>query len=830
MTTNEILKSLTLKEKIRLLNGVGGWYTFDAAGKLPKIMMTDGPHGLRKQGAGQVDINDSIPSTCFPTASCVANSWDLDLIKEMAGEIADQALQEEVGIVLGCGMNIKRSPMCGRNFEYFSEDPLLAGSLATAYVDAMQKKNVGTSIKHFACNNQETRRQSSDSIVDERALREIYLRPFEIAVRNAQPSTIMASYNKINGKYTCQNKKIIKDILRDEWGFKGALISDWGAAVDFPACIKAGLNLAMPDSGGYQPGQLEKAFKRGEITEEEIDRACEKVIEIVLRFANNQKIKADYKKAHLTAKKIAENSAVLLKNDGALPLKPQKIIILGQMAEDMRIQGGGSSHINATPGPNVIECLKQKGFEIEYEPAYPADDKVESTSDQERKALAEKAVILAKKGAEENIPILLFCGLTNRTEGEGFDRHDMALPDEQLKVINKIFTVNTKVIAVTFGGSPFALPFYDDLSAILHMALAGESCGEACAALLSGEVNPGGKLSESFPYSERDVPSRATWGKEESAIEYRESIFTGYRYYDTFKVPVRFDFGFGLSYTSFEYSNLKVSASDFDAADANEAIGNVGASCGYGDTANAKNKLTVTFSLKNTGKFAGSEVVQLYVKNPECDYLRANKELRAFTKVFLQAGEEKEVRLELDAKAFSLFDAESGKYIAPSGTYEIQIAASLSDVKLSEKINVKGVDYQANDKERLTSYFAAVDGEMFNHKDFASLYKEPLPDDSAPVPGTFTIYNSLAEGAAISKHCKKQLDKIVNGIIEDNKKMGRNENDPAVKIAVCGMSENPIESIILLTACKFKPKFARALVHLVNRRFLAACRELIFGR
>ena len=825
----EILKGLTIKEKIRLLNGVGGWYTSDAKGKLPKIMMTDGPHGLRKQGAGQVDINDSIPSTCFPTASCVANSWDLDLIKEMAEAIADQAIQEEVGIVLGCGMNIKRSPMCGRNFEYFSEDPLLAGSLATAYVDAMQKKNVGTSIKHFACNNQETRRQSSDSIVDERALREIYLRPFEIAVRNAQPSTIMASYNKINGKYTCQNKKIIKDILRDEWGFKGALISDWGAAVDFPACIKAGLNLAMPDSGGYQPDQLEKAFKRGEITEEEIDHACEKVLEVVLRFANNPKVQADYNKAHLTAKKIAENSAVLLKNDGALPLKAQKIIILGQMADDMRIQGGGSSHINATPGPNVIRCLKQKGFDIEYEPAYPADDKVETTSDEERKAMAEKAVALAKKGAEENIPVLLFCGLTNRTEGEGFDRHDMALPGEQLKVINKIFTVNTKLIAVTFGGSPFALPFYDDLSAILHMALAGEACGEACADLLSGEVNPSGKLSESFPFSEKDVSSRATWGKEEAAIEYRESIFTGYRYYDTFKVPVRFDFGFGLSYTKFEYSNLKLSAADFDASDANEALGNVGAASGYGDTG-SKNKLTVTFTLKNTGKVSGAEVVQLYVKNPECDYLRANKELRAFTKVFLEAGEEKEVSLELDAKAFSLFDVESKKYIAPSGVYEIQIAASLSDVKLSEKITVKGVDYKANDKERLPSYFNAVDGEIFSHKDFASLYKEPLPDDSAPVPGTFTIYNSLAEGAAISKYCKKQLDKIVNGIIEDNKKMGRNENDPAVKIAVCGMSENPIESIILLTACKFKPKFARAIVHLVNRRYLAAVKEILFGR
>ena len=827
--TKNILSSLTLKEKIRLLNGVGGWYTSDANGKLPKIMMTDGPHGLRKQGQGQVDINDSIPSTCFPTASCVANSWDLELIKEMAGAIADQALQEEVGIVLGCGMNIKRSPMCGRNFEYFSEDPLLAGSLATAYVDVMQKKNVGTSIKHFACNNQETRRQSSDSVVDERALREIYLRPFEIAVRNAQPSTIMASYNKINGKYTCQNKKIIKDILRDEWGFKGALISDWGAAVDIPTCVKAGLNLAMPDSGGYQPSQIEKAYKKGQITEEEINNACEKVIELVLRFANNPKVQADYKKAHLTAKKIAENSAVLLKNEGALPLsKAGKIIILGQMAEDMRIQGGGSSHINATPGDNVIESLKKKGFEVEYAPAYPADDKVESTSQADCKAMADAAVALAKKGADENIPVLLFFGLTNRTEGEGFDRHDMNLPSEQLAVIKEIIGVNKKAIAVTFGGSPFAIPFFNDVSAILHMALAGQACGEACAALLTGEVNPSGKLSETFPYSERDVPSRATWGKAVAAIEYRESIFTGYRYYDTFKVPVQFDFGYGLSYTSFEYTNLKISSASFDATDANSAIGNVGATSGYEGTKSDKT-LKVSFTLKNTGKVSGAEVVQLYVKNPEGDYLRPSKELRAFTKVFLEAGEEKEVTLELDAKAFSLFDVESGKYVAPAGTYEIQICASLSDVKLSGNVKVSGVDYKANEKSTIPSYAPGFGGEPFSHEDFARLYREPLPDDSAPKVGNFTIYNSLAEGAVLSKDCKKQLDNIVNEILEDNRKKGRNENDPAVKIAVCGMTENPIESIILLTASKFKPNLARALVHKTNKRYFSALIEKLFG-
>ena len=830
---NEILSKLTIKEKIRLLNGVGGWYTFDANGKLPKIMMTDGPHGLRKQGQGQIDINDSLPSTCFPTASCVANSWDLNLIKEMAGAIADQALQEEVGIVLGCGMNIKRSPMCGRNFEYFSEDPLLAGSLAASYVDAMQEKNVGTSIKHFACNNQETRRQSSDSIVDERALREIYLRPFEIAVRNSQPSTIMASYNKINGKYTCQNKKIITDILRKEWGFKGALISDWGAAVDIVSCIKAGLNLAMPDSGGYQPSQIEKAFKKGEITEEEIDRACEKVIDLVLRFSKNQKVKADYKAAHLIAKKIAENSAVLLKNDGSLPLsKPGKIIILGQMAEDMRIQGGGSSHINATPGPNVIECLKQKGFEVEYAPAYPADDKVEKTSSSDCQELIKKAVSLAKDGAENNIPVLLFFGLTNRTEGEGFDRHDMNLPTEQLAAIKEILGVNKKTVAVSFGGSPFAIPFFNDLSALLHMALAGEACGEACATLLTGEVNPSGKLSESFPFSEKDIPSRSTWGKSDAAIEYRESIFTGYRYYDSFKIPLQFEFGFGLSYTSFEYSDLKLSKKEFDAGDADRAIGNAGAFCKKSQDS-SENKIKISFTVKNTGKVYGGETVQLYVKNPSGNYIRSSKELRAFTKVFLEAGEEKTVEMELDSKAFSLYDVKNHKYIAPSGEYEIQICASLSDIRLSEKIQVSGENYNADDRTELSSYFGPASDSLFSHSDFEKLYRtcgEDLPQDKAPEAGTFTIYNSLEEGAKISGHCKKQLDKIVSSIIEDNRKMGRNENDPAVKIAVCGMSENPIESIILLTACKFKPKFARALVHMVNKKPLAAVKEILFGK
>lgn len=843
-SVQEILDNLTIQEKIRLLNGVGGWFTFDANGKVPPVMMTDGPHGLRKQGAGQIDINDSIPATCFPTASCVANSWDLELVKEMSGAIADQALKEEVGIVLGCGVNIKRSPMCGRNFEYFSEDPLLAGSMAAYYIDGMQSKNVGTSIKHFACNNQETRRQSSDSVVDERALREIYLRPFEIAVRNTQPTTIMASYNKINGKYTCQNKKIISDILRDEWGFKGAVISDWGAAVNFPECVKSGLDLAMPDSGGYQPQQLQKAFDEGLVSEEEINRSCIKVLELIKRLAKNPKVKVDYNKAHLLAKKVASSSAVLLKNEGILPLSKEnkEIVVLGQMASQMRIQGGGSSHINPFDGKSAIEALKDEGFTVRYAQAYPSDDKLEQTSSEEIQKMVTEAVSLAKEASDKKIPLLLFCGLTNRTEGEGFDRFDMNLPKEQLSVIEKILSMNQNIIVVAFGGSPFAIPFEGKVKAILHMYLAGESCGEACAELLTGKVNPSGKLSETYPFSEKDVPSKSTWGKNSPSVEYRESIFTGYRFYETFDYPVQYEFGYGLSYTKFAYSGLEISSSEFDASEANLAIGNVGATCGYAEgTSKSKKKLKIKFTVKNIGKLAGAEVVQLYVKNPKANYLRPSKELRGFVKVFLEPGKSKKVTIELDAKAFSLYDVQTNQFVAPTGTYEIQVGASIKDIKLKQSVKVKGVKYSVNDREKIPSYFVEQKkslkkktsektvnlDKLFTHMDFAKLYGKDLPDDKHPAVGTFDIYNSFNEAAELSPLCKKILDKQIKKIIKENKKKGLSENDPAVKIGIGGITENPLESLILLSANKVSRNLMDSIVNLANGKKFTALKFLI---
>lgn len=833
----EILASLTLDEKIRLLNGRGSWYTYGANGKVPEIMMTDGPHGLRKQpNEFDIDINNSKKSTCFPTASCVASSWSRETVEKMADAIADQALAEEVSMVLGCGMNIKRSPMCGRNFEYFSEDPMHAGSMAAGYIDAMQKKGVGTSIKHFLCNNQETRRQSSDSIVDERALREIYLRPFEIAVRNSQPTTIMVSYNKVNGTYSCANEHIIQDVLRKEWGFKGTTISDWGAAVGIADCIKAGLNLDMPDSSGYHQEEIKKALEAGTLTEADLDKAAEKVIELVVNLAaKKKKVKADYKKAHQVAKEIACESAVLLKNDGILPLDKtvnKEIFVIGDMAQNVRIQGGGSSHINPYDGLNVIDALRAKGFNVRFAKAYPSDEERFFMPEEKANKLLDEAVELARTASLKNAPCLLFCGLTNSTEGEGFDRHDMKLPEEQTKAIKKLLKANNKMIAVTYGGSPFEINFKDDVRAILMMYLAGEASGEACAELLTGAVNPSGKLAETFPVNADSTPCKNCWGMAKPSIEYRESIFTGYRYYETFNVPVNYEFGFGLSYTTFKYSGLTLSGTAFDATECNGATGTIFDSLAGGSPLKKRNSIKVKFTVKNTGKRAGSEIVQVYVKNPKCSYLRPVKELRGFTKVYLEPGKSKKVQIELDARAFSIYDESRGEFVAPTGTYEIQVGASIKDIKLTKTIKVKGVKVNLADKETLPSYCVPADGKvdvdtLFKKKDFVKLYGKDLPVDPSPVKGTYTMFNNLAEAMELSPLCKKIVNSIINRIYKENQKAGRSIEDPAVKIGVMGILENPIESLILIGGGQFKASQGRAIVNLVNGKKWTALKELL---
>ncbi|MCR4579501.1 MAG: glycoside hydrolase family 3 C-terminal domain-containing protein [Treponema sp.] len=631
------MNKLTLDEKIRLFNGVGSWETYSAEGKLPHIFMSDGPHGLRKQDeANYADLNKSKRATCFPTASCIACSWDVNAARKLGQAIADEALAEKVNLVLGPGVNIKRSPLCGRNFEYFSEDPHLAGHLAAAYVEGMQEKGVGCCLKHFACNNQEKRRQTSSSNLDEKTLRDIYLRAFEYVVKNARPASIMCSYNKINGVYAGANHKLLTEILRDEWGFDGAVISDWGACIDAAACLKAGLDLAMPDSHGYIDSQLKKALADHVIEEADLDRANERVLKLVERTGGGSMGPAgesacdgegglageaactgkvapatppvDFKKQHQIALQLAQNSAVLLKNDGMLPLTPQKITVIGQMAEKMKFQGGGSSHINSAPYPNALEALKATGFDITYSAQYN-----------------KKSLEAAEAAARRHEPILFFCGLTEKYEGEGFDRSDLLLPPEQVELISGILEHTHNVAVISFSGAPIDLRPAAKSGAVLHMYLAGEACGEAIANLISGKVNPSGHLAETWPLCVEDTPSYKTFAPDSDDVNYSEGSLVGYRWYDEKKLHVEFPFGWGLSYTTFKLSVQDPSLS-------------IDTSRGFERIFAMPGTKQAVVTVENTGERTGSQLVQVYMEGQLC----------GFSKVEVTPGARKTIIIELE--------------------------------------------------------------------------------------------------------------------------------------------------------------------------------------
>ena len=474
---------MEISDKIRLFNGVGSWKTYTANGTVPQITMSDGPHGLRKQEVeNYADLNKSNVATCFPTASCIASSWNRNSLNKLGKEIAREALAENVHLVLGCGMNIKRSPLCGRNFEYFSEDPYLSGELATSYVNGMQNEGVGACIKHFACNNQEKRRQTSSSNVDERALREIYLRGFEIAVKKSQPVSIMCSYNKVNGVYAAHNRHLLTEILRDDWGFDGAVISDWGACIDAPKCLKAGMDLAMPDSNGYFDMQLKQALEKGELTEAELDTANNRLIEMVGKLTKmredrlaptpDKAIYPNLAEQYQKALELACDSAVLLKNDGVLPLSLQndkELCVIGELAVNMKFQAGGSSHITVSEYPDAVQLLQEDGFSVTYSAGYYSGFCKRKKVAKKNAPLHKKAMEVVRAASEKNIPILFFCGLTEAFEGEGFDRKDMELPSEQLELLENILNLTENVIVISFSGAPVDLVPVQKAKAVLHM-------------------------------------------------------------------------------------------------------------------------------------------------------------------------------------------------------------------------------------------------------------------------------------------------------------------------------------------------------------------------
>ena len=657
-----IIREMTLEEKAGMCSGKDFWHLkgVERLG-IPEVMVSDGPHGLRKQAeeADHLGLNESIKAVCFPTACATACSFDRDLLEEMGERIGDECQAEDLSVILGPAVNIKRSPLCGRNFEYFSEDPYLASQMAAAHIKGVQSKNVGTSIKHFAANNQEHRRMSCSSEIDERTLREIYLAAFETAIKEAKPDTVMCSYNRINGEFASENHWLLTEVLRDQWGFEGYVMSDWGAVNDRVKGLKAGLELEMPGSGGNTDKEIVEAVKNGELEEAVLDRAVERILNIVFKFTDNrQEGKFDLEEDHKLAAKIAGESMVLLKNEGVLPLPAQgkKIAFIGKFAETPRFQGGGSSHINSFKITGALEAVKEVA-EVTYAQGY---DVKEDVIDQ---AMLDQAVETAK---EADVAVI-FAGLPDAFESEGYDRTHMRMPDCQNTLISEIAKVQENVVVVLHNGSPVEMPWADQVKGILEAYLCGQAVGQAEVDILFGKVNPSGKLAETIPYKLSDNPSYLNFPGDGQKVEYKEGVFVGYRYYDTKEMPVRYPFGYGLSYTTFEYSDLQLSSDKIKDTD----------------------KLKVTLKVKNTGNRAGKEIVQLYVADKTGAASRPVKELKNFVKVELQPQEEKTVEMELDKRSFAWYNTDIHDWYAASGEYEILAAASSRDIRLKKTVYVE---------------------------------------------------------------------------------------------------------------------------------------------
>lgn len=665
MNIKEIIKKMTIEEKASLCSGLNFWNTKSIERlDIPSIMMTDGPHGLRKQAeaSDHLGLNKSVESTCFPTASALACSWNRDLLKELGVALGKECQAEDVAIILGPGVNIKRSPLCGRNFEYYSEDPYLSSELAKNQIQGTQSQGIGTSIKHFAANNQEHRRMTIDTIVDERTLREIYLASFETAIKEGQPWTVMCSYNKLNGEYCSENHKLLTQILRDEWGYEGFVVSDWGAVNDRDKALYAGLELQMPADNGVGDTLIVEAIKNGKLSEEVLDTAVERILNITFKAVEGKKENATYNKEehHELARKVARECIVLLKNEEEiLPLKKnEKIAVIGELARKIRYQGGGSSHINPTKVDNTYEEI----VKIAGEDNVLCSRGYDLSEDDTNKDLVEEA----KKLASEVSKVVLFIGLPERYESEGFDRTHLSIPKNQEELVKELKSINENIIVVLSNGSPIEMPFVNDVKGLLEGYLTGQASGKAIADILYGEVNPSGKLAETFPMKLSHNPSYLNFPGEVEKVEYKEGMFVGYRYYDKKEIDVLFPFGYGLSYTSFEYSDLKVS---------NKVISDA-------------EKINVTVKVKNTGDVFGKEVVQLYVRDVNSSVIRPEKELKGFVKVALSPGEEKEVSFELDKRSFAYYNVDLKDWHVETGEFEILVGKSSKDIVLKEVVTV----------------------------------------------------------------------------------------------------------------------------------------------
>ena len=697
MDTTKILASMTVADKIKLCSGANFWET-EAMGEygIPAIAMCDGPHGLRKQdktkGTDMLGINVSRPATCFPTAVTTASTWDVDLLECIGEAIAAEAVAAGARLVLGPGANIKRNPLCGRNFEYFSEDPYLTGKLAAAWIRGLQRNGMAASLKHFALNNQENNRFTSDSIVDERSMREIYLTGFEIAVKEGKPATLMSAYNKLNGLYCSDNKFLLTEILRSEWGFDGMVVTDWGGMSDRIAAFRAGCDLCMPGGSAYMEKEALDAVTTGELAEADVDRSTKRVLDLIDR--KQITTACDFDRHHDLAREAAEQGAVLLKNEAMLPLESTaKICLVGRMAAEPRYQGVGSSHIN----PVKLVAATEAAPDLPYAPGY---DRLGETSDE----LIAEAVALA-----ESVSVaVVFAGLPENYESEGYDREDMKMPPGHVRLIESVAEANPATVVVLSCGSAVECPWADKVKAILYMGLAGQACGEAAINLLYGRADPSGKLVESWPYCYENCVSSPYYDEIKDA-QYREGIYVGYRYFDTAATPVRFPFGHGLSYTQFDYTDLTVTDS------------------------------SATVTITNTGKRAGREIVQLYIAPPDDGIYRPAKELKGFRKLYLEPGESASVRFDFDDRTFAIW---CDGWRIPAGTYTVFVGASAADLRLSAAVEVSG-DILEVPEWQPGSWYENPQGHPSLTEWEQMSGKKYRPQK--PVKGEFTMNNTVVE-------------------------------------------------------------------------------------
>lgn len=783
----ELIQSLSLQEKTALCSGATAWATKANPEKgIPQLLMSDGPHGVRFEDYKNRKAHQSTnrPATCFPPECTLAASWSPDLTRQAGSAIADECLHYGVGVLLGPGVNIKRSPLGGRNFEYYSEDPLLSGELAAGFIQGLQDKGVGASLKHFAVNSQEKYRMMINAVVDDRALYDIYLKPFEIAIKKAKPATVMASYNRLNGTYATENRQLLTNILRLKFGFTGAVMSDWGAVDSRPKALEAGLDLEMPTSYGLNDYEIELAVQSGMISEDALDTACWNLLRLIFTYAKDTTVRppCHFEANHKTAVQALEKSAVLLKNDGMLPLQKQdSIAVIGEMAWAPRYQGSGSSIINPRNLVSFTQALNMAGHPHSYAPGYRGSH----TSPQ----LLQAAV----KAAKEAEKVLLFLGLPDTYECEGFDRTHLALPEDHVLLLETVRAANPNVCVVLSCGAPVITPWLEQVRALLCLYLGGEGIGEATLNLLYGDANPSGKLPESWPLALADTSAYNSFPMGPNEVTYNESIFVGYRYYNTAGIPVQFPFGYGLSYTSYEYSELELQQ----------------------PLVKKDTPLQASFTLRNTGTRAGEEIVQLYVAHPSSAAFQPAHELKAFGRFALNPGESRAITLDVPYQDLGFYDTNTRSHVVEAGSYTLQIGPNSHTLPLSASFTVEGITLHPAPEFAKTSPYGNVTDNSFPPEDFATLHKHRLQGNRRPVKGEY--HRTTPLGMMTDTRAGRAVLRLATFIARKSIQFSTNReaNDRAARATT---AELPFKNIVLNSRGFVSPAAADALLELVNGR------------